>query len=477
MKRLAGETAIYGVSSIVGKFLNWMLVPMYTRVLATESDFGIVTNLYAWTALLMVILTYGMETGFFRFMNKKEIKLPMRVYATTLFSLAFTSVLFMVLVFSVLAPISNFLGYGADPEYIGMMAGIVAVDAFCCVPFAFLRYQGKAVRFAAIKLLNIFLNIVLVIFFLIVCPWLYEHAPGLISWFYVPGYQVEYIFASNVVTSVVTFLLLVPDMIPGLREKASFVLLKQMLKYSFPILILGIAGIFNQTADKILFPFLFEDKDYAATQLGIYGACFKVAVVMVMFIQAFRYAYEPFIFARNKDDDNTKAYSEAMKYFIIFSLIIFLGVMYYLDILKYFVDVKYYPGLRVVPIVMLGELFFGIYFNLSFWYKLIDQTQWGAYFSTIGCVVTVLILSYVIGQKKFPIRYDIKSAVIYSILAALFYAVGMLPRIDSEILRLGYRTVLLLVFLAIIIKRDLPLSELPYIGKRFASKNIGTGKI
>ena len=392
MKRLAGETAIYGVSSIVGKFLNWMLVPMYTRVLATESDFGIVTNLYAWTALLMVILTYGMETGFFRFMNKKEIKLPMRVYATTLFSLAFTSVLFMVFVFSALTPVSNFLGYGAHPEYIGMMAGIVAVDAFCCIPFAFLRYQGKAVRFAAIKLLNIFLNIVLVIFFLIACPWLYECAPRLIGWFYVPGYQVEYIFVSNVVTSVVTFLLLVPDMIPGLREKASFVLLKQMLRYSFPILVLGIAGIFNQTADKILFPFLFEDKDYAATQLGIYGACFKVAVVMVMFIQAFRYAYEPFIFAKNKDDDNTKAYSEAMKYFIIFSLIIFLGVMYYLDILKYFVDAKYYPGLRVVPIVMLGELFFGIYFNLSFWYKLIDQTQWGAYFSTIGCVVTVLMI-------------------------------------------------------------------------------------
>lgn len=174
----------------------------------------------------------------------------------------------------------------------------MAVDAFCCIPFAFLRYQGKAVRFAAIKLLNIFLNIVLVIFFLIACPWLYECAPRLIGWFYVPGYQVEYIFVSNVVTSVVTFLLLVPDMIPGLREKASFVLLKQMLRYSFPILVLGIAGIFNQTADKILFPFLFEDKDYAATQLGIYGACFKVAVVMVMFIQAFRYAYEPFILPR-----------------------------------------------------------------------------------------------------------------------------------------------------------------------------------
>lgn len=493
MKRLAGETAIYGLSSIIGKFLNWMLVPLYTRVLATESDFGVVTNLYAWTALLMVILTYGMETGFFRFMNKKEITVPMRVYATTLFSLAFTSVMFMVLVFSALKPISSLIDYGSHPEYIGMMAGIVAVDAFCCIPFAFLRYQGRAVRFASIKLLNIFLNIILVIFFLVVSPWLYEHVPGLVSWFYVPGYQVGYIFIANVITTAVTFLLLIPDMIPGLREKVSLVLLKQMLKYSFPILILGLAGIFNQTADKIVFPFLFDDKEYATSQLGIYGACFKVAVVMVMFIQAFRYAYEPFIFAKNKSEDNTRAYSEAMKYFIIFSLLIFLGVMFYLDIIKYFVAAEYYPGLRVVPIVMMGEFFFGIYFNLSFWYKLIDQTQWGAYFSTIGCVVTILIivllapvygymacawasfasnllmmiLSYVIGQKKFPIQYDIRSALFYGVLAVLFYFAGILPDIESEVLRLSYRTVLLIIFISIVIWKDLPLSELPYIGKKF----------
>lgn len=493
MKRLAGETAIYGLSSIIGKFLNWMLVPLYTRVLATESDFGVVTNLYAWTALLMVILTYGMETGFFRFMNKKEITVPMRVYATTLFSLAFTSVMFMVLVFSALKPISSLIDYGSHPEYIGMMAGIVAVDAFCCIPFAFLRYQGRAVRFASIKLLNIFLNIILVIFFLVVSPWLYEHVPGLVSWFYVPGYQVGYIFIANVITTAVTFLLLIPDMIPGFREKVSLVLLKQMLKYSFPILILGLAGIFNQTADKIVFPFLFDDKEYATTQLGIYGACFKVAVVMVMFIQAFRYAYEPFIFAKNKSEDNTRAYSEAMKYFIIFSLLIFLGVMFYLDIIKYFVAAEYYPGLRVVPIVMMGEFFFGIYFNLSFWYKLIDQTQWGAYFSTIGCVVTILIivllapvygymacawasfasnllmmiLSYVIGQKKFPIQYDMKSALFYGVLAVLFYFAGILPDIESEVLRLSYRTALLVVFVGIVIWKDLPLSELPYIGKKF----------
>ncbi|MBR5297551.1 MAG: lipopolysaccharide biosynthesis protein, partial [Parabacteroides sp.] len=194
MKRLAGDTAIYGISSIVGRFLNWMLVPMYTRVLATESDFGIVTNLYAWTALLMILLTYGMETGFFRFMNKKEITLPMRVYATTLFSLAFTSVFFLMFIFSALTPISHWLGYASNPEYIGMMAGIVAVDAFCCIPFAFLRYQGKAIRFAGIKLFNIFLNILLVIFFLLVCPWIYERIPILVSWFYRPDYQVGYIF-------------------------------------------------------------------------------------------------------------------------------------------------------------------------------------------------------------------------------------------------------------------------------------------
>jgi O-antigen/teichoic acid export membrane protein len=496
MKRLAGETAIYGVSSIVGKFLNWMLVPMYTRVLATESDYGIVTNLYAWTALLMVILTYGMETGFFRFMNKKEIALPMRVYATTLFSIALTSVLFVVLIFSALTPISDSLGYGSNPEFVGMMSGIVAVDAFCCIPFAFLRYQGKAVRFASIKLFNIFLNIVLVLFFLIACPWLYDHAPALVDWFYIPDYQVGYIFVANVITSLVTFVLLFPDMIPGLREKASFVLLMQMLAYSFPILILGIAGIFNQTADKILFPFLFEDKEMANTQLGIYGACFKIAVVLVMFTQAFRYAYEPFIFAKNKDDDSKKSYSEAMKYFIIFALLIFLAVMFYIDIFKHIVPASYYPGLRVVPIVMLGELFFGIYFNLSFWYKLIDQTQWGAYFSTIGCVATILIivlfaptygymacawasfvsnlvmmlLSYFIGQKKFPIQYDLKSVITYSVLATVFYLAGMLPTIESEILRLGYRTLLLCLFVGIVVKRDLPLGELPYVGRYFAKK-------
>ena len=482
MKRLAKETAVYGLSSMIGRFLNWMLVPMYTRVLPGTGEYGIVTNLYGWTALLLVILTYGMETGFFRFMNKKEIEDPMRVYASVLRSLLGSSLLFGLLVLIGFPWICNQLEYNGHPEYVAMMAGIVAVDAFCCIPFAYLRYLGKAWRFAGIKLLNIFLNILLNILFLVVLPWIYAQYPSLISWFYRPDYGVGYVFVANVITTLITLLMLLPDIWPGMKAKADGKILRQIWHYSFPILLLGIAGIFNQTADKILFPFLFEDRQYANEQLGIYGACFKIAVVMVMFTQAFRYAYEPFIFAKHKKNDNRKAYSEAMKYFIIFALFIFLGVMFYMDILKYFVGEAYYPGLRVVPIVMLGELFFGIYFNLSLWYKLIDETQWGAYFSALGCVATVsiillfgpkygymacawasfccnllmMLLSYVIGQKKYPIRYDLKSAAVYGILAAVLYVAGMFPSIESEWLRLAYRTVLLLIFIGFTVKRDLP---------------------
>ena len=480
MKRLAKETAVYGLSSIVGRFLNWMLVPMYTRVLAGTGEYGIVTNLYGWSALLLIILTYGMETGFFRFVNKEERE-PMRVYASVLYCLMATSIIFSALVLLFLPHISGALGYVDHPEFVGMIALIVAVDAFCCIPFAYLRYKGKAWRFAGIKLLNIFVNIALNIFFLIVCPWLMARYPAFIDWFYKADYGVGYVFVANVFTTALTLLLLIPDMLPGLRLKPDGALLRKILGYSFPILILGIAGIFNQTADKILFPFLFDDKAYANEQLGIYGACFKIAVVMVMFTQAFRYAYEPFIFARNKGADNKKAYSEAMKYFIIFALFIFLGVMFYIDILKYFVGSAYYPGLRVVPIVMLGELFFGIYFNLSLWYKLSDQTQWGAYFSIIGCVATVsiilifgsrygymacawasfacnllmMLLSYFFGQKHYPILYDLRSAAYYSILALVLYFVGMNLPIASEWLQLAIRSLLLFIYAGVVLMKDL----------------------
>lgn len=493
IKRLAKDTAIYGLSSIIGRILNWLLVPMYTRVLTDTSEYGIVTELYAWTAFLLTLLTYGMETGFFRFVNKKEEKEPMRVYGTILRSLAITSSLFFLLILCFLTPISDALNYADHPEYIGMMVGIVALDAFCCLPFAYLRYQNRPFRFATLKLLTIGLNIVLNIFFLIVCPWIYKRQPEWIGWFYNANYGAGYVFVSNVITTLFTFLLLLPEIISGLREKMNYPLLKRLLKYSFPLLILGIAGILNQSIDKIVFKFLFEDRAYATAQLGIYGACFKIAVVMIMFIQAFRYAYEPFIFAKNKDSGNTKSYIEAMKYFIIFALVIFLAVMFYMDIIKYFVSPDYYSGLSVVPIVMLGELFFGIYFNLSIWYKLTDQTKWGAYFSIAGCITTVLIillfvpefgfiacawasfvsnlfmmlLSYAIGQKKFPVAYDLRSAFVYGSIAAICYAAGMLPSIESVTLRLVYRSFIFILFVIFILKRDLPLSEIPVIGRYF----------
>jgi O-antigen/teichoic acid export membrane protein len=304
---------------------------------------------------------------------------------------------------------------------------------------------------------------------------------------------VGYAFAANAITSAAVFLLLLPTILPGIRIKPDMELLRKMLRYSFPVMILGVAGIFNQTADKIIFLFLFDDKQYADAQLGIYGACFRMAAVMVMFIQAFRYAYEPFIFSRNKEEGR---YVGAMRYFIIFALLIFLGVMFYMDILKYFLTPDYYPGLRIVPVVMMGELFFGIYFNLSFWYKLADQTHWGAWFSIAGCVVTVLIivlfapgygymacawasfccnllmmiLSYVVGQKKFPVPYDLRSALIYFSVAGVLFAAAMLPTIDSLVLRLIYRTALLAFFIVFIVKRDIPLKELPAVGRYFQKK-------
>lgn len=489
IKRLAKETAVYGLSSIIGRILNWLLVPMYVRVLANTEQFGIVTNLYAWTALLLVILTYGMETGFFRFINAEE-KEPMKVYSTSLISVGVTSLLFIGAGALLLHPIAGALGYARTPEYVMLLMVIVAIDAFSCIPFAYLRHTCRPLKFAFVKLLNIFLTIGLNVFFLIVCPWLYARFPETVSWFYVPGYGVGYIFISNLIASAVTLLVLFREL-TGFRYKFDFTLWKRIIGYSLPILVLGIAGVLNQSVDKILFPFLFSDRAYADSQLGIYGACFKIAVIMVMFTQAFRYAYEPFIFAKNKSDDCKQAYAEAMKYFIIFALFIFLGVMFYLDIIKYFVSPAYYPGLKVVPVVMLGSLFSGIYFNLSLWYKLTDETRWGAYFSLLGCVLTVgiivgfapvysymacawasfvcnlamMLLSYFVGQKKYPIRYDLKTIFIYSAVTAVLYAAAFVPVIPDEWLRLGYRSVLLLLFVLFVIKRDLPLREIPVLNR------------
>lgn len=493
MKSLAKDTAIYGVSSILGKFINWCLVPIYTRVLTT-GEFGVMTNVYSYTALLAVILTYGMETGFFRFVNKGEDD-PMRVYSTTLLSITATSILFVGFCFSFLTPISGFLDYGQHTDYIAIMAVVVGIDVVMTIPFAYLRYKKRPIRFATLRLLSIFITIAFTIFFLIICPKIYTSNPSLIDWFYNPHYKEGYVFVANLIGSAITLVLLLPEL-TGFKYVVDTNLLRRMLKYCFPLLILGIAGILNQTVDKIIYPFLFEDKAEAFRQLGIYGACSRVAIIMMMFTQAFRFAYEPFIFAKNKDANNDKAYTEAMKFFIIFSLIIFLGVMFYMDIIKHFIGKDFYEGLDVVSIVMMGYILFGIYFNLSFWYKMVDKTYFGAIFSIAGCVITIvlniifvpiygymasawatlicnlvmMLLSYYFERKYRPLPYDFKAIGLYFGLAIVLYTISCYVRFDSEALRLAFNTVLFGIFFFVLIKRDLPLSEIPVIGKVLKKK-------
>ena len=474
LKSLAKETAIYGVSSIVGRFLNYLLVPVYTIALpASSGGYGVVTNIYAWVALMLVLLTCGMETGFFRFANKGQDD-PMRVYSTTLLSVSFGSVIFVALGLLFLEPIAGWLEYGEHPWYIGMMMIVVAMDAIQSIPFAYLRYKKRPIKFAALKLLFIFLNIALNLFYYVVLK----------------GNDVGYAFLFNLVCTSVVMLCMIPEL-RGFTYVLDRELLKRMLRYSLPLVILGVAGILNQVADKIIFPFVYPDEAEATVQLGIYGAASKIAMIMAMFTQAFRFAYEPFVFGKSKEKDSREMYAQAMKFFIIFTLLAFLAVMFYLDILRHIIGRDYWDGLRVVPIVMAAEIFMGIYFNLSFWYKLIDETRWGAYFSLTGCTILILmnvflipkygyiacawagftgygvamLLSYFVGQKKYPIQYDLKAIGMYVLLAAVLYLAAEYVPIDNIYLRMAYRTVLLILFIAYVVKRDLPLNQIPILNR------------
>ena len=494
LKGLAKDTAIYGLSSIVGRFLNYLLVPLYTATLsAAGGGYGVITNVYAYTALLLVILTYGMETTFFRFANK-DGEDPRRVYSTTLVSVGTTALVFVVLVLTFISPISAFMGYAEHPSYVWVMAITVAFDAFQCIPFAYLRYKKRPVKFAALKLANIIMSIALNLVFFLALPAWYESTggEGFVSQIYSPEVGVGYAFYINLFCSGALMFLLVKEL-TGFKYVFDRALMRRMLSYSWPILVLGIAGILNQTADKILFPYIYKGAD-AHAQLGIYGAASKIAMIMAMITQAFRYAYEPFVFGKAKDRDNRETYAKAMKYFVIFTLLAFLAVICYMDILKHLIGSDYWSGLSVVPIVMAAEIMMGVYFNLSFWYKLIDKTIWGAWFSGAGCLVlvivnvvfvprygymacawagfagygTAMLLSYFVGQKHYPINYPVKEIMLY---VAVAIVICVLMRHSNAALplwgALAVNTLLLLAFAALIVKRDFPLKNLPVIGKYF----------
>lgn len=480
IKSLAKDTAVYGLSSIVGRFLNWCLVPLYTDVFAA-AQYGIVTYLYSYVALAMIVLTYGMETGFFRFANHERYSNPDEVYSTSLTSLGFTSTLFFALIIVFLTPVSRALDCADHPSYVWMMALAVAVDAYTAIPFAYLRFKNRAIHFASLKLINIGLNIGLNLFFILLCPWLMKTAPQTVDWFYSPDYGIGYIFLANLIASLATLAMLLPETV-RVPMMFNFRLLKEMLRYSFPLLVLGIAGIMNQTIDKMLLPELVADRADGMTQLGIYGANYKIAIIMVMFLQAFRFAYEPFIFSqsRNRGVDKVQSYADAMKYFFIFALLIFLAVMFYMPVVRHFISSNYFSGLKVVPIVMLAELAFGVFFNLSLWYKLTDRTIWGTWFSLMGlcitiignivlvprigymgcawaalaCYVTMAVASYFTGRKRFPIPYQIGRMAAYLVLAVVFYFAGMLINLNSDALTMLLRSVLLAVYIIIVVRHE-----------------------
>ena len=379
LKSLAKDTAIYGVSSIVGRFLNYLLVPIYTISMpASTGGYGVITNMYAITALLLVLLTCGMETGFFRFANKGDDD-PIRVYSTTLLTVGSISLSFLAVCLLFLKPIAGVMGYEEHPWYLGMMLIVIAMDAIQAIPFAYLRYKNRPIKFAALKMLFIFASIAL----------------NIVYFVFMKGTDVGAAFLINLICTSLVMVCLISEL-RGFRYTLDRDLVKRMFRYSFPILILGIAGILNQVVDKIIFPFVYPDEAEAAVQLGIYGATSKIAMIMAMFTQAFRFAYEPFVFGKSREKDNRQMYAQAMKFFIIFTLLAFLAVMFYLDILRYVIGRDYWEGLKVVPIVMAAEMFMGVYFNLSFWYKLTDETKWGAYFSITACTIVILMNVFLI---------------------------------------------------------------------------------
>ena len=490
LKSLAKDTAIYGLSSIVARFVNYLLVPIQTTKFAsTGGEYGIITNVYAYVAIIIILLTFGMETTFFRFMNKEGVD-TRKVYSTALRMVGTVGLVSTVLVILFCQPIAELLGYGDHPEYVVVMYLTVALDAFTAIAFAYLRCVHKPVKFASLKIANIGLNILLNLVYFFGLPMLHLNPFGIYGDNF--HYDVVWVFYINLFCSLCNVLFLFKEL-KGIRMGFDMRMCRQMLQYAWPILVMGLAGQLNQSLSQIMFPKVYTGTD-GFSQLAIYGACIKIAMIMMMITQAFRFAYEPFVFSKVKDKDSKDVYAQTMKYYVIFTLLAFLVVMAYLNVLKFLIGESYWSGLRVVPVVMAAEIVFGVFFNLSFWYKLTDRTIWGAWFSGIGAVVLFIInllliprysymacawagliaysvsmlLSYFIGQKYFPVDYPLRDIFAYVAVAALLFvgillATAHLPLWASLVVN----TLCVGIFIAYIVKRDLPLKSLPYIGKYF----------
>ncbi|HLP53227.1 MAG TPA: polysaccharide biosynthesis C-terminal domain-containing protein [Chitinophagales bacterium] len=445
IKRLASQTVVYGLSSILGRFLNYLMVPLYTYYF-TKYEYGVVSEFYAYTGFLATLLVFGLETGFFRFGSESENK--EKVYSTALNFIVGSNALFVLLIVLFITPLSKSLKYPDHHEYFFWFAIILALDSVAAIPFARLRQENKPLRFATIKFIEIGANVLLNLFFILVCKRAFVSDPS--SFFgslYNPAIGVGYIFIANLIASALKLLLLTPQL-KGIWNGIDKEVLKKMLAYSLPMVVIGFAGIINEMLDRVILKYLLPYDDVTNMEmLGVYGACYKLSILMTLFIQAFRYAAEPFFFAQAKEKGSTKVYADVMKYFVIVCVTIFLLVTLYLDLFKGFIGPAFRVGLPVVPILLLANLFLGVYVNLSIWYKLTDKTMLGAFVSIGGAVITVIInvlfipkygymasawatlacygsmalVSYLLGQKYYPVEYSVKSFVKYFAAALAIY--------------------------------------------------------
>lgn len=385
IKKLASETAIYGLSQMLGKFVNYLLVPIYTRVFLPE-EYGVVNLLYGYLAFFNVILTYGMETAFFRFISKKDG--DNKVFSTAFISICLSSLLAGLLWIFFKYPIMDWLDYSGEIKIINCFILISIFDALAALPFALLRYYKRPIRFAIIKNTSLFVNIFLNLYFLVLCPYAIKNGWNSLP-FYYPNWGVFYIFISNAVSSFIVIPLLWNE-IKKISSGFDKELWKEMFKYAFPLLLVGLAGMINETLDRTLV-YLYPDSFTGQKMIGIYGANYKLSILMTLFVQAFRYAAEPFFFSHAKSSDKRKIYADVMNYFVVVCCFLFLLVMMNLDLFKLFIGEKYHEGLSVVPILLLANMFLGIYYNLTIWFKLSDKTTWGAYISILGAIITLAV--------------------------------------------------------------------------------------
>ncbi|MCU0441905.1 MAG: oligosaccharide flippase family protein [Bacteroidia bacterium] len=386
IRKLVSQTAIYGLSQIVGRFVNYLLVPLHTALFAA-TDYGVNGLMYAFVTFFNVLLTYGMETAFFRFSQKSER--PENVYRTAVTSLLYSSISFGILLTLLSQPVASLIGVPMHPEYVIYFAWIIAIDAFCALPFAYLRQHNKAVKFAIVKNINIFANIILNLYFLVLCPWVHQHYNLLLP-LYNGQIELGFIFMANLIASLITLPLLFTEVAAMKHGAFDKKLWKEMLTYALPIMVIGFAGMINETLDRLIISYTYPTVDEGLAANGIYNANYKLSIIMTLFIQAFRYAAEPFFFNHAKQSDKRTIYAEVMNYFVAVCCLVFLVVSLYLDVFKHFINYRYWEGLHVVPILLIANIFLGMYYNLSIWYKLSDQTAKGATISLIGAGITIV---------------------------------------------------------------------------------------